>query len=285
MSKIGFALLVSLGFFSLSSLAVDSAELISLRDEYQKTCLKKSRVVLSAYLKELKALEKKLLQKHDVEGALFVQKECVYTEKRMQNQAQLRKTHGEPSELRELRYKCEQKIIKRTKPIRSRYISNLEELEEKLLKRKDARGTLAVQQELETVKNQERQGLTHIKTYSDTHRGGATSRPSNNSYCIPVDRIGSKSILKTFIHGLNGTNSHGEITIKTPKGKTSLVAKWSPSTLAGLPTDINVSYQALTPAEYNISRFMDTPGDYHVTFKYTGGGHGLIIKRVEIATH
>lgn len=94
----------------------------------------------------------------------------------------------------------------------------------------------------------------------------------------------SQLVFYAFGKGKIGTDSSGEVNLITPDGKRRMVAEWSPKNLQATNFYGVQSYKDVKPIVADISRYVTANGTYQVEFLYKDGNEALSIMQVEVRT-
>lgn len=124
------------------------------------------------------------------------------------------------------------------------------------------------------------------QTYVNTTQGlaGSTGNVANNIYVFNLNRIGEHSELIFYAYGKRGTDSYGEVDLISPDGKRRTVSEWSPKNLQANNYYGVQSYKDVKPVAADISKYVTAPGTYQVEFRYKDGNEALSIFQVEVHT-
>jgi len=125
-------------------------------------------------------------------------------------------------------------------------------------------------------------------TYVNNTRGlaGSAGNVANNVYSFNLNKVGEHSQLVFYAYGKGktGTDSAGEVNLISPDGKRRMVAEWSPKNLQAINFYGVQAAKDVKPVDADISSYVTAPGTYQVEFKYKDGNEALNIFQVEIRT-
>lgn len=114
---------------------------------------------------------------------------------------------------------------------------------------------------------------------------GAEGNISNNIYTFRLDKPADNAKLVFYGYGNRNSNkSYGEVYLIAPDGNRSEVAEWNPDVLDGPKFEDVKVYTDVKPVETDISSQMKQAGQYRVEFQYKDGDEALNIYRVELQT-
>ncbi|HIJ90839.1 MAG: hypothetical protein OEV89_09060 [Desulfobulbaceae bacterium] len=113
---------------------------------------------------------------------------------------------------------------------------------------------------------------------------GAEGNISNNIYTFTLDSVGGQSKLVFYGYGNRSGNSYGRVYLIGPDRNRTEVARWRPDLLKGPNVSDFKSYTQVQPITADISSQVKQPGQYRVEFQYTDGDDALNIYRVEMQT-
>ncbi len=115
---------------------------------------------------------------------------------------------------------------------------------------------------------------------------GSAGNVSNNVYSFNLNKVGEHSQLIFFAYGKGktGTDTYGAVNLVSPDGKRTMVAEWSPKNLQASNFYGVQSAKDVKPIAADISKFVTAPGTYQVEFKYKDGNEALNIFQVEVRT-
>ncbi len=111
---------------------------------------------------------------------------------------------------------------------------------------------------------------------------GAEGNTSNNIYTFTLDRIGGQSKLVFYGYGSRSGSTYGRVYLLGPDGSRTEVARWRPDLLKGPKASEFKSYTDVQAISADISSQVKQPGQYRVEFQYTDGDEAFNIYRVEI---
>ncbi len=124
--------------------------------------------------------------------------------------------------------------------------------------------------------------LSQVSTQNGV--AGSSGNMKNNVYPFRMDQVGKNSKLIFHAYGKKNNDTYGEVYLIMPSGKRKEVVEWSPKNLKSTSFYVPKSAKDIKPIVHDISRYVKTPGLYKVEFKYKDGDEALQIYRVEIQT-
>jgi len=124
------------------------------------------------------------------------------------------------------------------------------------------------------------------QTYSNSTHGiaGSTGNEFNNVYTFNLTAPGQHAKLSFNAYGKKSNDSHGEVYLSAPNGTRSKVAEWSPDNLKAINFYGVKSAQDVEPVEADITEQVTAAGTYQIQFKYKDGDEALNIYQVKIDT-
>ncbi len=244
---------------SLAKLDKSTMAVIDKRYSKQLTLLqsRSSKRLKLNYLADLKILEKKLIAKNDLAGAILVQNE--------RKKAQTGVTTGASATTKK----------KAVAPVVA--APTLKTKPKEIAQKPTPKKATPVPRKLTEANPQ---------VYSSSMRGlaGSGSNSKNNTYTFQLNRIGSHATLSFQGWGTKTTDTMGDVFLIDNKGSRHQIAGWSPSTLKASTFYDVKGADDIEPIEVDISTLLTKSGTYKVEFIYRDGLEAFVIYKVTIQT-
>ena len=111
---------------------------------------------------------------------------------------------------------------------------------------------------------------------------GASGNVSKNIYSFAIKEFGKNSELIFHAFGKRSNDSHGDVYLITPNGKRRKVANWSPKNLEATNFFGVQAAKDVRPVKTDISKYVTSSGKHQVEFRYKNGNEALNIFQVTI---